>query len=95
MTTAYASRYDRRGAAERPVIAVVWHRRQRRPVAFVWRRRRFSIRRVLNVWVIHTGWWDTNLEVHRVYWRVRAEGRDFELSFDRIARRWHMERVLN
>jgi len=75
-------------------IAVVWDRRQRRPVAFVWRRRRYRVERVLQTWVIQTGWWDERLRTDRRYFRVRAAGRLFDLGFDRLTRHWFLEKSL-
>jgi Family of unknown function (DUF6504) len=76
-------------------IAVSWDERQRRPVTFVWRRRRYRIERVLETWVIETGWWKNGGRVSRSYWRVRAEGRVFDLRYDRLAKAWALEQVLN
>ena len=53
-------------------IAVSWDERQRRPVTFVWRRRRYRVERVLETWVLETGWWKGDGHVSRSYWRVRA-----------------------
>jgi hypothetical protein len=82
------------GAGSVPV-AVSWNERQRRPVAFVWRRRRYAVERVLETWVIETGWWKDDGRVSRVYWRVRAGGRVVDLSYDRIKRAWALERILS
>ena len=76
-------------------IAVSWDERQRRPVTFVWRRRRYRIERVLETWVIETGWWKDDGHVSRSYWRVRAEGRVFDLRYDRLTKAWTLEQVLN
>lgn len=76
-------------------IAVTWSESQRLPVAFVWRRRRYRIERVLETWVIETGWWKDDGHVNRSYWRVRAEGRVFDLRYDRITKTWALERALN
>lgn len=75
-------------------IAVTWDRLLRRPAAFVWRRRRYRVERVVQRWVIETGWWDERIAVRRHYWRVRAGGRLFDLCLDRRAGVWHMERCL-
>ena len=91
-----------RGRAGRPgphgaavAIAVSWDERQRRPVTFVWRRRRYRIERVLETWVVETGWWKDDGHISRSYWRVRAEGRVFDLRYDRLAMAWALEQVLN
>lgn len=75
-------------------IAVIWSRSQRRPVAFVWRRRRYPIERVLETWVIETGWWRDGARVNHAYWRVRAGGRVVDLCYDRDAKTWALVRVL-
>jgi hypothetical protein len=93
---------DRRSHASRPgpsgaatPIAVSWDERQRRPVTFVWRRRRYRVERVLETWVIETGWWKDDAHVSRSYWRVRAGGRVFDLHYDRLAKAWALEQVLS
>jgi hypothetical protein len=73
-------------------VAVTWDERARRPVAFVWRRRRYQVERVLETWVLETGWWRDEGHVSRSYWRVRAGGRVLDLRYDRLARAWALER---
>ena len=73
-------------------VAVTWDERQRRPVAFVWRRRRYRVERVLETWVLETGWWKDEGHVSRSYWRVRAGGRVVDLRYDRITKAWALER---
>jgi hypothetical protein len=75
-------------------VAVTWDERARRPVAFVWRRRRYQVERVLETWVLETGWWKDEGHVSRSYWRVRAGGRVVDLRYDRLARAWALEREL-
>ncbi|MFA4965724.1 MAG: DUF6504 family protein [Thermoleophilia bacterium] len=76
-------------------IAVRWDERQHLPSSFVWRRRRYRVERVLETWVVETGWWKVDGPLSRSYWRVRAEGRVFDLRYDRIAKAWALERALN
>jgi Domain of unknown function (DUF6504) len=76
-------------------IPVTWDRLLRRPCAFVWRRHRYRVERVVQRWVVETGWWDEQIAVSRHYWRVRAGGRLFDLSFDHREKVWRMERCLN
>jgi hypothetical protein len=75
-------------------IAVSWDERQRRPVTFVWRRRRYRVERVLETWVLETGWWKEGGHVSRSYWRVRAGGRVVDLRYDRLNKSWALEREL-
>ncbi len=75
-------------------VAVTWDKRQQRPVAFVWRRRRYAVEQVLVTWVIDTGWWDESIRTSRRYFRVLSQGRQFELAFDRLSKRWSVERTL-
>ena len=89
-----AARAEHRRSAD-AVIAVTWDAELRRPSSFLWRRRTFRVERVVRTWVLTSGWWSEETEISRHYWRVRAEGRLFDLSFDRIARVWQLERVLN
>ena len=89
----HAGRPGPHGAAA--PIAVSWDEWQRRPVTFVWRRRRYRIERVLETWVIETGWWKDNGHVSRSYWRVRAEGHVFDLRYDRLTKTWALEQALN
>ncbi len=93
---------DRRSHAGRPgahgaaaPIAVSWDERQRRPVSFLWRRRRYRVERVLETWVLETGWWKDDGHVSRSYWRVRAEGHVFDLRYDRVTKVWALEQALN
>ena len=76
-------------------VAVSWDERQRRPVAFVWRRRSYRVERVLETWVIETGWWKESGHVSRSYWRVRAGGRVVDLRYDRASKTWALERALS
>jgi len=76
-------------------IAVTWDERQRLPVAFAWRRRRYRVERVLETWIVETGWWKDGGRVSSSHWRVRAAGRVFDLRYDRIAKAWALERALN
>lgn len=76
-------------------VAVNWDERQCRPVTFLWRQRRYRIERVLETWVIETGWWKDDSHISRSYWRVRAGGRVFDLRYDRLTKSWALERELS
>ena len=76
-------------------VAVTWSESQRRPVAFIWRRQRYRVERVLETWVIETGWWKDDGRVSHSYWRVRAGGRVFDLRYDRAAKTWALVQALN
>ncbi len=88
-------RARRQGALFPAPVTVRWNERQRRPVSFVWRRRHYRVERVLETWVLETGWWKDDGHVSRLYWRVRAEGRVFDLRYDRLSRSWALEQALN
>ena len=75
-------------------VAVSWDERARRPVAFVWRRRTYRVERVLETWVLETGWWQDDGHVSRSYWRVRAGGRVVDLCYDRLSKSWALEREI-
>ena len=75
-------------------VAVSWDERARRPVAFVWRRRRYQVERVLETWILETGWWKDDGHVSRHYWRVRAGGRVVDLRYDRLGKAWALEREI-
>ena len=75
-------------------VAVNWDERARRPVAFIWRRRRYQVERVLETWVLETGWWKDGGHVSRYYWRVRAGGRVVDLRYDRLSKAWALEREI-
>lgn len=84
------------GGLHRPEpVAVVWDERQRRPSAFVWRGRRRRVARLVERWVVETGWWSDEARVSRSYCRVEADGRLFDLCYDRLSKVWSLERVLN
>jgi hypothetical protein len=82
-------------AGEAAPIVVTWNERQRRPVSFLWRRRRYRVERVLETWILETGWWKDEGHVSCSYWRVRAEGRVFDLRYDRLSKAWALEQALN
>jgi len=76
-------------------ITVTWDRTLQAPRSFTWRARRYRIERVLHTWVIDTAWWDERSHISRHYTRVLAEGRVFDLYFDRLRRAWYLEKALN
>lgn len=76
-------------------IAVSWDRERKSPTAFVWRGRRWRIERIESTWVVETGWWSNELRVNRCYSRVVAEGRLFDLCFDRSRRSWFVDKVVS
>jgi hypothetical protein len=76
-------------------IAVSWDERLRRPVTFMWQRRCYRIERVLETWIIETGWWKDDGRVSRSFWRVRAGGRVFDLRYDHLAKAWALDQVLS
>jgi hypothetical protein len=90
-TAQQAARYRQAKAT----VSVTWDAKRRRPASFVWRRHRFQIDRVVHTWVVATGWWAEEAQVSRHYWRVQANGRLFDLSFDRLSRVWRLERVVS
>jgi hypothetical protein len=95
LTGAARARAGRPGPnGEAVPVAVIWDERARRPVAFVWRRRRYQVERVLETWVLETGWWKDEGHVSRSYWRVRAGGRVVDLRYDRLSKAWALEREL-
>lgn len=93
LTGAARARAGRPGpGGETAPVAVVWGEQQRRPVAFIWRRRKYQVERVLETWVLETGWWKEEGHVSRSYWRVRAGGRVVDLRYDRLTKTWALER---
>ena len=95
LTGAARARAGRPGPnGEAVPVAVSWDERARRPVAFIWRRRKYRIERILETWVLETGWWKDDGHVSRSYWRVRAEGRVVDLRYDRLSKSWALEREL-
>jgi hypothetical protein len=94
--TAPAGRRRRAGGLHQPEpVAVVWDDRRRRPSAFIWRGRRYRIARVVELWIVETGWWNDDTHVSRSYSRVESEGRLFDLCYDRLTKAWSLERTLN
>jgi hypothetical protein len=89
-------RARRAGGLHQPEpVAVVWDDRRRQPAAFIWRGRRFTVTRLVELWIIETGWWNDETRVSRSYCRVEAAGRLFDLYYDRLGKSWSLERVLN
>ena len=74
-------------------IAVAWRPHAHVPAAFLWRKRRWRVDRVLQRWSIDSGWWNAELHIDRRYFRVVAEGRVFDLFYDRRQRRWFLARA--
>ena len=83
------------GSSAAVPITVNWDERQCRPVTCLWRQHRHRVERVLETWVIETGWWKDDGHISRSYWRVRAGGRVFDLRYDRITKSWALERELS
>jgi hypothetical protein len=62
------------------------------PSAFRWRGRHWLVADVIGRWRIEGRWWAEGRD--REYWRVEARGGAvFDLYHDRLAGRWHLERV--
>ncbi|HZB03801.1 MAG TPA: DUF6504 family protein [Actinomycetota bacterium] len=62
------------------------------PSAFRWRGRQWTVADVIGRWRIEGRWWAEGRD--REYWRVEARGGAvFDLYHDRLAGRWHLERV--
>jgi hypothetical protein len=76
-------------------IAVTWDRVHRVPRSFLWRGRRHRVDEVVARWVVDTGWWNPRTRTNRLYLRVRAEGRVFDLCYDRLRKAWSLVRALN
>ena len=76
-------------------IAVTWDRVRRVPRSFLWRGRRYRVDDVLARWVVDTGWWNPAIRTSRRYVRVAAEGRVFDLCYDRLRKSWFLVRALN
>jgi hypothetical protein len=95
LTGAARARAGRPGPnGEAVPVAVTWDERARRPVAFVWRRRTYRVERVLETWVLETGWWKDEGHISRSYWRVRAGGRVVDLRYDRLGKAWAIDREI-
>lgn len=87
-------RHDERRNRRDDAVTVAWDQR-RRPAYFRWRGRRYAVDHVVRTWVIATEWWSEQRATDRVFWRVSAQGRLFDLSFDRLSGQCRLERVLN
>jgi hypothetical protein len=62
------------------------------PSAFTWRGRRYEVGDVIGRWRIEGRWWADGRD--REYWRLEARGGVVcDLYHDRLAGRWHLERV--
>lgn len=62
------------------------------PSFFSWRGHCYQVIDVIGRWVIEGRWWADGRE--REYWRVEAKGGSvWDLYHDRIAGRWHLERL--
>ncbi|MGO8685087.1 MAG: DUF6504 family protein [Thermoleophilia bacterium] len=92
--TSGGATHSRAGARQDPLI-VTWHEHLKQPRAFVWRRHRYLVERVLQTWIIETGWWQDDIRISRHYWRVVANSRTFDLFYDRLGKAWHLERALS
>ncbi len=86
-------RQVRRGGAT--PIAVRWDRTRGVPRSFLWRGRRYRVDDVLARWVVDTGWWNPATRTSRRYLRVAADGRVFDLCYDRLRKGWFLVRALN
>ncbi|MEV7011359.1 DUF6504 family protein [Streptosporangium sp. NPDC051022] len=76
----------------------VWSR-DGQPVQFVWRDRLYTVRRVLDQWVVAREWWKTSEHDpgERRFWRVEADPGDglgtYELRFDTAGGGWLLMRA--
>jgi hypothetical protein len=62
------------------------------PAAFRWRGRHYLVADVIGRWRIEGRWWAEGKD--REYWRVEARGGAvIDLYHDRLAGRWHLERI--
>jgi hypothetical protein len=62
------------------------------PVTFAWRDRLVQVLDVIGRWRIEGRWWSDGRD--REYWRVEARGGAvWDLYHDRLAGRWHLERL--
>jgi hypothetical protein len=62
------------------------------PAVFMWRGRRYEVADVIGRWRIEGRWWADGRD--REYWRVEARGGAvWDLYHDRLAGRWHLERL--
>lgn len=69
----------------------------RRPAAFTWRGRRYSVDRLLKRWREAGEGWDPERRRDHECFRVEAEGGTYELRLDRLAGRkkprWRLSKV--
>jgi hypothetical protein len=62
------------------------------PAVFTWRGRRYEVADVIGHWRIEGRWWADGRD--REYWRIEARGGAvWDLYHDRLAGRWHLERL--
>jgi hypothetical protein len=76
-------------------VPVEWDEGQGRPLAFIWKQKRYVVDGIVQQWAVDTRWWDRPRARSRRCFRVVARGGVYDLAFDRIDERWLLVGVLD
>ncbi len=96
-----ASGFVRRGsdvaAPQRVEVAVPveWDAERGRPVAFVWKNKRYVVDALVQQWAVDAMWWDRARRTSRRCFRVIARGGVYDLAYDRFKDHWLLVGVVD
>jgi hypothetical protein len=76
-------------------VPVEWDAERGRPLAFLWKRKRYAIDAIVQQWAVEALWWDRPRARSRRCFRVIARGGVYDLAYDRIGERWLLVGVLD
>jgi hypothetical protein len=76
-------------------VPVEWDGERGRPLAFVWKQKRYAVDALVQQWAVDALWWDRPRARSRRCFRVIARGGVYDLAYDRIGERWLLVGVVD
>jgi hypothetical protein len=76
-------------------VPVEWDAERGRPLAFLWKQKRYAVDAVVKQWAVDVLWWDLSRARSRRCFRVISRGGVYDLAYDRIGKCWLLVGVLD
>lgn len=76
-------------------VPVEWDGERGRPVAFIWKTKRYAVDALVQQWAVDALWWDRAHARSRRCFRVIARGGVYDLAYDRLGERWLLVGVVD